>query len=133
MSEQAMWDTIRPHLAPLDPQRIESPCTPGVPDVEFIGGWMELKEIDKPKRKMPILKVPKYVQDQRVWAVRRARAGGAVWFLIKVGKEWWLFKGEVAAEIVGRRSYDETWAAAHKVWYNSINGKELYQCLTQQP
>jgi hypothetical protein len=124
-----MWNTIRPHLACLDPQRVESPCSPGIPDVEFIGGWMELKEIALPRRKVPILKVPKYTQEQRVWATRRTTHGGRVFFLLKVGHYWCLFTGLVAAEVVGRASLEDTLAAARKVWEHSINGKELLQCL----
>jgi len=124
-----MWETLRPHLVSLDPQRVENSCTPGCPDTEFIGGWMELKEIVMPKRKAPILKVPKYVQEQRVWAVQRHRHGGKVWFLLKIGHVWLLFKGEVAATVVGRCSLEETIAAAHRKWERSVNGKELLECL----
>lgn len=125
-----MWDTIRPHLISLDPQRIESGGTaPGFPDVEFVGGTMELKEISLPKRAAVIVLVPKFVQEQRVWAVQRKRRGGRVFFLLKVGHLWMLFDGGVAAAVVGRCSLEELHLNAIKVWDRHVDGKELLSCL----
>ena len=51
MSEAALWDMIRKPLRPLDPQRVENSCGKGTPDVNYVGGWLELKQQDNwPKR-----------------------------------------------------------------------------------
>lgn len=106
MSESEAWNAIRPVLKPYDPVRIESPMSPGVPDVNYTYGWIELKYLEAwPVRPATPVKIDHFTQQQRVWLTRRCRMGGLAFLLLKVGKgknaEWLLFNGRVAAEHVG--------------------------------
>lgn len=126
MSEGAMWTALRPELKGLDPVRIESPMTAGVPDVNYRDGWIELKYEERwPVRGGP-LKLKRYTKEQRTWATRRAAAGGRVFLLLKVGEhEWLLFRGEVAAQVLGKLKRQELYAAVCARWMRKPRREEL--------
>lgn len=129
-----VWQRIREHLKPLHAQRIESECTPGFPDVEFIGGTLELKYEDHwPKRDTTNLNVRSLSKNpnQRAWWKKRASMGGNVWVLLRVEKDWLLFEGEVAAEVLCNCTKDELFEHAHSAWMGKLNGKQLCQTLSQ--
>ena len=102
MSESAMWKSIRPVLKPLDPVRIESPMTLGIPDVNYAYGWIELKyKTEWPPNGGP-LRIKHFTKEQRTFLVNRRVAGGLAFVLLKVGKsEWLLFEGKTAAKHLG--------------------------------
>lgn len=103
MSEKQQRKVVVKALAARDAQSIENTCALGTPDVEFIGGWIELKVIeDWPKREDTVVRISHYSPQQRVWAVKRAKKGGAVWMLLLVERtqEWVLLPGEVAAVLI---------------------------------
>lgn len=80
--------------AGLDPVRIENMTGPGIPDVNFKHGWVELKNADKwPVRGGPLRLNHPPSPAQRAWLYRRWRAGGLAVLLVRVGKEWFLFRG----------------------------------------
>ncbi len=78
----------------LDPLRVENRVHIGTPDVNFIHGWVELKHADRwPPRKGALrLKHPPTPQ-QKVFLYRRWHEGGIAFLCLRVGKEWFLFKG----------------------------------------
>ena len=86
MSEQALSRNVMKLLRPLDAQRIENSCGRGVPDINYIGGWLELKQQDAwPKR--PTTKVRldhDLTLEQRIWINRREKKGGTVFVLLQV-------------------------------------------------
>ena len=43
MSEDAMWDSLRPVIRSLDTVRVENPIVPGTPDVNYNQCLIELK------------------------------------------------------------------------------------------
>lgn len=132
MSEQSMWTTLRPLLVGLDPIRVENPADPGTPDVNYIEGWVELKEMPRWPPKGGPLRVDHYTQQQKTWARSRARAGGRVFLLLKVGQDWLLFRGEVAAAILGKAPEEALKAAAVRVWKGrAAMAKEIREELTK--
>ena len=104
MRENALWRKIRGPLGEhLDLQRVESPITPGLPDVNYcsgqgVEGWIELKSGDAPARAAtPVFKSQHGVSPAQVeWLVRRRRLGGRAWLLAKVGDHLLLLDGVFA-------------------------------------
>lgn len=104
-------------LKPLDAQAIENALFAGVPDVEFIGGWIELKALtDWPKRPDTLVRIEHFTMEQRHWLRRRVRRGGKAWLLLRVGKEWLLFPGDKAADIIGTLTRAQLVEAALFYW-----------------
>lgn len=95
-----------------DATSVENPAYPGTPDVQFIGGWLELKYLeDWPAREETTIRIPHFSQQQRVWLLRRWLACGKLsthvglgWLLIYVvsTKDWLLFDGDIAAKYVAK-------------------------------
>lgn len=111
MSERSMWNRLRPVLARagLDPVRIETAVSQGIPDVNITAGWIELKwAAGWPKRGGP-LPVPHFTAFQRAWLTRRCSAGGNALLLLQIedGDEWLLFWGAVAAKHLGKATREE--------------------------
>ena len=103
MTEAYLRRQVINMLRPFDPVAVENGAYPGTPDVNFIGGWVELKKLEAwPKRAETVVGIPHYTSQQRVWLLRRWTKGGLSLLLLQVGKEWLLFDGEFAALHVGR-------------------------------
>lgn len=132
MSEKSMWGRIRKALKNFDPIRIENKCEKGTPDVNISNGaWIELKWQRKAPKRGGILKLDHdYMTEQRVWAIRRHKAGGKVFLLLKVANEYLLFYGYVAAEFIGKVTLEELREKAIKTWQQKLNDQELCQILT---
>lgn len=84
MRERYAWDTARAALAPFGQLiRIESPLTPGFPDVVYclrrVPGLLETKAGTDPSL------------DQVLFAEAWARAGGRWHLLVRRGRRWWLY------------------------------------------
>lgn len=110
MSESNM----RQHLvrvlktAGLDPVSVENPAHPGTPDLNYADGWLELKWVKRvPAREDTVLALEHFTPQQRVWLLRRWRAGGNVHMLLCCAGEWMLFDGDVAVEVVGKSTLPE--------------------------
>jgi hypothetical protein len=129
--EGAMWQATRPLLAGLDPVRIESPMTEGNPDVNYVGGWIELKAVRTwPKRPDTPLRIDHYTIEQRAWHQRRRAAGGKVFLLLKVGEtEWLLFDARTAALDLGHVSRARLYDIAIARWTRKPKKEELQQWL----
>lgn len=84
-------------LRSLDAVCIESPMTGlGIPDVNFIGGWFECKNLDAwPKGAdiNPVRFKHPLTKEQKVWLYRRSRAGGLAMVAAKVSRSWFFFDG----------------------------------------
>lgn len=104
MTEQHFRQVVRGllTLARMDPVSVENTAYPGTPDINFTGGWLELKCVQEfPKRAATVVDVPTFSPQQRVWLRRRWEAGGGAWMLLWLAGEWQLFNGSLAAERVG--------------------------------
>lgn len=135
MSEKTMRQRIVKALQSLDALAVENPMHPGTPDVNYVEGWIELKWLKRwPKNadKSPVL-IEHFTPQQRVWLRRRALRKGNVLLLFQVShtKEWFLFKGDVAAEHFGKITRPQMYELAYKVW-TGLKDKELLECLRQK-
>jgi len=128
-----MWEALRPVMKPLDPVRIESRDTgSGIPDVNYIEGWMELKAVGRwPPRGGP-LRVDHFTTEQRTWLTRRNLAGGKAFLMLKVGKdEWLLFEGRTAAALLGYEIQARLYEVCKARWTRLPRTEELWKCLTK--
>jgi hypothetical protein len=104
-SESQTWsDHVKPVLEAhrLDPKRVENAVALGMPDVNYIEGWIELKYVaDWPKREETPLRLGHFTPQQRVWLYRRWVLGGKAFLLLRVAKEFLLFDGRTACDAVG--------------------------------
>ena len=132
MSESGMRYHVNKGLRKLDALAVENPTRPGTPDINYVEGWIELKEL----REWPAqadsnpVEIRHFSLQQRIWLQRRRRFGGNAFFLLKVGREWLLFDGAVAAEHIGKRTRPELLQLAIMYWPSGINFEELIVCLT---
>lgn len=112
---------------------VENSALPGTPDVNYVEGWIELKQLPKwPKvgEDRNIL-LPHFTPQQRLFMLQRHRHHGKVWLMLKVGRdEWFLFRGKVAAEHVGRCTRAQLIEHAARHWPKGLNEQELIACLT---
>lgn len=129
MSEKSDRRVVIGLLRALDAGAVENRVEVGTPDVQFIGGWMELKWLDRwPSIKSDeIVRLRHYTQEQRNWARRRKRRGGACWLLLHAGRDWLLFDGEVAAEHVGRCTKAQLFELAERVWRGALHRREFLE------
>lgn len=134
-----MWTSLRRMMKDLDPVRVENPAWPGTPDVNYGGedpelgeleGWIELKWARRwPTNAQTVLQLPHFTPQQRAWLLRRHTRGGRVHLLLKVGPSWLLFRGDVAARVVGRANRAELSAAACGFWPKGLRETEFRKCL----
>lgn len=102
MSEKGMRQRVVRALKSLDAISVENPAYPGTPDVNYIGGWLELKwKRHWPKGADTPLRMPHFTPQQRVWLTRRARKGGTALVLLQVGQEYLLLLPDDAADFLG--------------------------------
>ena len=126
MSEQHMRQRVIQMLHPLDAISVENAVYPGTPDINFCDGWIELKQISKwPFNPNTNVLLRHFTPQQRVWLMRRWRAGGNVWMLLQCNREWLLLSGETAADLVGRAPRNTLIQAAHKYWEFGVEGEDL--------
>ncbi len=125
-SERALATKVVKILKPLDAMRVENPCLPGTPDVNYNNGWIELKQADKwPKREETPLRVPHFSPQQKIWLQRRTEKGGICFVLIQVERDYILLAGQVAASILG----EATQAELKKAAIFTVASKELPEAL----
>ena len=128
--ETSMWDSLRPVMKSLHPERIESHIKGGIPDVNYNHGWLELKYAERwPPRGGP-LRVDHFTREQRSWLTERRKAGGRAFLMLKVGKsEWLLFDGLVAAAMLGRVKQDKLYEICMARWTRLPKREEICPCL----
>lgn len=127
MSESEMWKSLKKVMKSYDPVRIESPVSPGVPDVNYTHGWIELKYLEKwPIRENTLVKIHHFTKQQKAWLIRRCLARGLVFLMLKVGEsEWLLFNGRTAAENIGKCNKEQLVKLCLARWYRLPKIEEL--------
>lgn len=113
----------------LDAVAVENPAYPGTPDVNYTKGWIELKWLRHwPARKDSVVQLEHYTQKQKLWLRRRHLAGGQVFLLLKVSREWLLFTYPNLLN-VGLLAREELINSAFKYWKNGLNQEEFLKCV----
>ena len=126
MAETNQRRTVIKALAGLDPIAVENPAYPGTPDVNYVNGWIELKWLRQwPKRDSTVVAIDHFTQQQRVWLQRRWKKAGPCFLLLQVRREWLLFTGDVAADIVGRVDREALTLKATKYWSSGLMPLDL--------
>jgi len=82
----------------LDGQAVENMVGPGMPDIYYIGGWIETKLTRAwPKRATSVVRLDHGLRStQKLWIRRHTKRGGKVFVLIQIAKEFLLLDGETA-------------------------------------
>lgn len=132
MSESDQRGKVVKGLREYDAVSVENRAYPGTPDVNYIGGWIELKWL----RRWPkgwwdnVVAIDHFTPQQRVWLKRRWRRGGRAFLLLQAQQlNWFLFDGETAAQKVGRCTGEDLHKFALKTWTKGLDMKELKQWL----
>jgi len=134
MSEQGMRKKVVQALKPLDAISVENSCGPGTPDVNYVDGWLELKWARTwPKKPETPLRLEHFTRQQRLWLIRRWKAGGRAFVLLKVGVEWLLFDAPTAADKLGRSTRAELYEVATQVWTKRLSATKLIEAVTIVP
>jgi len=100
--EQLAWESLRPVLLGLglDARRVENVVGPAHPDVDYSHGNIELKALtDWPARPTTKVKIECFTGEQAAWLMRRWRAGGNAWLMVRVQRAWYLFDGNTAHSV----------------------------------
>ena len=119
-------------LRKLNAISVENPALPGTPDVNYIEGWIELKWLRQwPVGEQTPVRFEHFTPQQRVWQLRRRRAGGRSWALVQCRRDWLLFSGEVAALNLGFMTKAEMFVHADKTWSAGLPEEELREWVSQ--
>jgi len=94
-----------------DPMPVENVCQKGCPDLNFTGGWIEIKKTKEWTRGVVKLDHD-LTKEQRIWLRRRARKGGSCWVLVQIDQDFLLLLGPVAADLIGHSTRPELEQAA---------------------
>lgn len=119
-------------IAELDPHSIENLLPDkGMPDVEFAGGWAEMKWLPKwPVRPTTPVRIDHYTDEQRAWLLNRTtKTGEPCWLVLQVRQEWFFFDADAAQE-VGKLTYDELVETATRYFPKKPTSQEVVSLLT---
>ena len=110
MSEKNLWAACRKHWPDIFLQRIETATERGIPDLFYchdgIMGWIEGKYIRKPVCETSKCKT-KVSIEQVAWHRSFKRTKGAVFLLVKVSREIYLFNTDDAEKLNGGVMYSK--------------------------
>lgn len=124
---------ITPVLADLHGHRVESSTMPGIPDLNYAQGWLELK-VFRPypagSDEFALCREPLKPQ-QRAWLLARSMAGGRAYVLVAAcyDDEWLLLDGAWAARCLERVTIDAVRRHALRIWRGSLDLKTLKELL----
>jgi len=131
MSESRMRQVVVRELRQLGALPVENPVYPGTPDVNYIGGWIELKWINKwPVHEASRVPVPHFTPQQKVWLTKRQRLGGRTFLLLQCKNEWLLFDGITATKVIHVATRQELINDTLLYMPKGLVTEELITCLT---
>ncbi len=131
MSESTQRQLVIKLLKPVHAIPVENTVgVNGCPDVNYAGGWIELKWLRSwPKRPLTNVSISHFTTQQRRWLRNRCNAGGKAYLLLQVQKEWLLFTGIDAADVVGNVTRAELYDSACARWTNGLKRESFIACL----
>jgi hypothetical protein len=135
-NEKQLRHVILDRLAPLHAIPVESPMEAGVPDINCVVGWIELKDLASwPSFDRTVVRPPHFRPVQRNWLATRCARGGAAWLLLRVADDVLLVWGTAAAKNIGvswtkselcRNTQEQVW------WPRMPYAVELIAALTRR-
>jgi len=134
MSEANTKSVFCELIAELDPVPVENLLTGkncvGIPDVNFAGGWAEIKWCPRwPVRENTPLRV-KFRPKQKEWALRRTTTTGEeCWLILQVRQEWFVFDADGMQE-VGNLTHSELIETARAYFPKKPTSEELLRILS---
>lgn len=96
MDEAGAYEALKPHIAHLDPQRVENVLSAGTPDVWYTHGAIEMKYLAAwPVRPSTPVRIDTLIDrpEQVAWLTRRWYAGGPAWIMLRAVNQYLLFAG----------------------------------------
>lgn len=130
MLESTMRQIVVKALKPLDAISVENSARAGTPDINYIGGWIELKVLDRwPVNADTMVRIPCFTSQQRTWLRRRVDRGGAAYLLIRIENDWLLFDGDVAGIYIGQLNKVGMIGAARLCCKNKLDIRALFKIL----
>lgn len=112
--------------AGLDPCAIESSTGPGIPDINYREGWLELKRVTTlPKRAMTPVRVGLSPQ-QTAWLLRRLDAGGKASVLVRAEDQWLLFTRPTQIQFINNLSLSGMRGMATALWNSTPHDLARY-------
>lgn len=130
MSESRARSTLVKKLRPLDAQPMEVKGREGVPDVEHIYGWIEIKYKPRWPTRMKadtVIKFPhKLMPSQKLWLRRRARRGGAAVLCAKVDRDWFFWSASTFdLDLFDNMTRSQMIASADRYYSKTLREKDL--------
>ncbi len=132
MSERGMSKTVMKLLRALHPVNVElATGRQGVPDIECMGGWIELKRIASWPVRRGRVRLDHFTDYQKLFLRERQLRGGKAWLLLHVEKtnEWLLFQGAVAAEHLGTADVTDLIELSYSHWDSTPSAQVLQKVL----
>lgn len=86
--------------------RVENSVVSGGPDTNYciagVEGWVEFKWLEAyPARPTTVIRIPHFMDAQRLWLKARWKAGGRCFVFIRIADDFYLFDGLTAADRLG--------------------------------
>jgi hypothetical protein len=135
MSEAGMRSNLVAKLRDLDAVAIESRGTGiGIPDVNYIGGWIEckwLREWPKNADTRPVIFSHPLTIEQGIWLYRRSLKGGTCFVCCQVGREWFFFDGLTIKERFNKMTRGEMVQEALLYFDKGLDSVKLIAWLNQ--
>ena len=133
MSERDMRQRVIRALAPLDAISVENRAYPGTPDVNYVGGWLELKWLREwPKRAESPVVIGHLTQQQKVWLFRRMNKQGNAYLVLQCKKQWLVY----LPDIVFNPAFGKKMSRAQMedfAWWHLSSPEELCLKLSGKP
>lgn len=136
-SETALRKLLADRIHGEDPdahvRQVENAAGSGDPDtyICFQGHsvWVELKYIEPPKRPTTPIRGKHIRTAQLLWAADHLRADGIVWFLVQVGKVYYLLNARTAARLKSGIPPGDLWDQAVAVWCDGLPWDVMHKLL----